>query len=60
MPTFPSKVLANLFCVSSKLCDDKFELKINDVRFVGHPVSLEVKPEEEIFLARKPVKVNRP
>lgn len=32
LPNFPSKVLATLFAVSSKLCDEKFELKINDVR----------------------------
>jgi len=26
-------------------------------RFVGHPVNLEVKPEEEMFLARKVVRI---
>ena len=38
------ETLANLFSVSKDLCGSKFELKLNDVRFVGHPVSLE--PEE--------------
>ena len=38
------ETLANLFSVSKDLCGSKFELKVNDVRFVGHPVSLE--PEE--------------
>ena len=46
------KVLSNLFAVHPKLCDEKFELKINDVRFVGHPVSLEVKPGEARNFAR--------
>ena len=35
------ETLANLFSVSKDLCGSKFELKVNDVRFVGHPVSLE-------------------
>ena len=35
------ETLANLFSVSKDLCGSKFELKLNDVRFVGHPVSLE-------------------
>ena len=35
------ETLANLFSVSKELCGSKFELKVNDVRFVGHPVSLE-------------------
>ena len=38
------ETLANLFSVSRDLCGSKFELKVNDVRFVGHPVSLE--PED--------------
>ena len=38
------ETLANLFSVSKDLCGSKFELKLNDVRFVGHPVSLE--PED--------------
>jgi hypothetical protein len=31
---------SNLFAVNIKLCGQKFELKINDVRFVGHPMLL--------------------
>ena len=49
---FPSKVLSNMFAVHAKLCDRKFELKINDVRFVGHPISLKVKPGEARNFAR--------
>lgn len=30
--------LSNLFAVKPELCDRKFELKVNDVRFVGHPI----------------------
>lgn len=52
IPEYPSKVLSNLFAVSSKLCGKKFELKINDVRFVGHPVSLDVKRGEQKNYAR--------
>ena len=52
LPEFPSKVLSNMFAVHPRLCDKKFELKINDVRFVGHPLSLEVKPGEAKNFAR--------
>ncbi|KAK7084489.1 Nitrogen permease regulator-like 3 [Halocaridina rubra] len=37
---FSDKVISNLFAVKSELSDSKFELKVNDVRFVGHPVRL--------------------
>ena len=32
--------MSNLFSVKSELCGERFELKINDVRFVGHPTKL--------------------
>ncbi|KAG1659949.1 GATOR complex protein NPRL3 [Nymphon striatum] len=38
---FPDKVLSNLFAVKNDLANQKFEMKINDVRFVGHPSSLQ-------------------
>ena len=38
---FTDEILANMFEVARELCGSKFELKVNDVRFVGHPVSLE-------------------
>ena len=38
----PSKVLSNIFSVSTKLCGAKFEMKVDDVRFVGHPISLDM------------------
>lgn len=31
---------SNLFAVNPKLCGQKFELKVNDIRFVGHPMLL--------------------
>lgn len=46
--TFPNKELSNLFAVSQSLCGSKFELKIDDVRFVGHPYSLEWTEEEKL------------
>lgn len=33
------KVLTDLFAVKPQLCDQKFEVKINDIRFVGHPIN---------------------
>ena len=45
------ETLANLFSVSKDLCGSKFELKVNDVRFVGHPVSLE--PDEGANVGRR-------
>lgn len=38
---FKDETLANMFAVSKALCGRKFELKFNDVRFVGHPLSLD-------------------
>ncbi|KAI8122270.1 Nitrogen permease regulator 3-like protein [Lucilia cuprina] len=34
---FADEVLAPLFAVKPQLCNQKFELKVNDVRFVSHP-----------------------
>lgn len=39
----PDKILCDLLAVKSDLCGNKFELKINDVRFVAHPVLLSSK-----------------
>uniref|UniRef100_T1JKU7 GATOR complex protein NPRL3 n=1 Tax=Strigamia maritima TaxID=126957 RepID=T1JKU7_STRMM len=38
---FSDKVLSNLFAVTTQLSRQKFELKVNDVRFVGHPTLLQ-------------------
>lgn len=37
---FTDEVLSTLFAVKPELCEQKFELKVNDVRFVGHPTLL--------------------
>ncbi|XP_044742248.1 GATOR complex protein NPRL3 [Chrysoperla carnea] len=37
---FSDEVLSTLFAVKPELCNRKFELKVNDVRFVGHPTLL--------------------
>eukprot|EP00088_Acartia_fossae_P065916 TRINITY_DN8141_c0_g1_i1.p1 TRINITY_DN8141_c0_g1~~TRINITY_DN8141_c0_g1_i1.p1 ORF type:complete len:626 (-),score=98.49 TRINITY_DN8141_c0_g1_i1:146-2023(-) len=47
MSGFTDEILANMFAVSKSLCGSKFELKVNDVRFVGHPVSLEPSKDED-------------
>jgi len=44
---FTDEILANMFAVSKQLCGSKFELKVNDIRFVGHPVSLEPAKDED-------------
>lgn len=38
---FQDEVLSTLFAVKPELCERKFELKVNDVRFVGHPTLLQ-------------------
>ncbi|KAJ2951428.1 hypothetical protein O0L34_g13580 [Tuta absoluta] len=37
---FTDEMLSTLFAVKAELCNQKFELKVNDVRFVGHPTLL--------------------
>lgn len=39
---FTDEVLSSLFAVKPELCNRKFELKVNDVRFVGHPTLLQL------------------
>lgn len=38
---FTDEVLSTLFAVKSQLCNQKFELKVNDVRFVSHPTLMQ-------------------
>ncbi|XP_058461802.1 GATOR complex protein NPRL3 isoform X2 [Malaya genurostris] len=40
-------VLATLFAVKSELCNQKFELKVNDVRFVSHPTLVKVTESDD-------------
>ena len=44
---FDNRSLANLFAVSPNLCGRKFELKVDSVRFVGHPRSILPDKDEE-------------
>ncbi|KAK9890870.1 hypothetical protein WA026_012214 [Henosepilachna vigintioctopunctata] len=37
---FSDEVLSSLFAVKIELCDKNFELKVNDVRFVGFPTQI--------------------
>ncbi|XP_053683651.1 GATOR complex protein NPRL3 [Sabethes cyaneus] len=43
----PDDVLATLFAVKSELCNQKFELKVNDVRFVSHPTLVKIDGEDQ-------------
>ncbi|KAL3269468.1 hypothetical protein HHI36_008537 [Cryptolaemus montrouzieri] len=40
---FSDEVLSSLFAVKMELCNKKFELKVNDVRFVSHPTQLQLR-----------------
>ncbi|KXJ73933.1 hypothetical protein RP20_CCG014729 [Aedes albopictus] len=40
-------VLATLFAVKSELCNQKFELKVNDVRFVSHPTLVKLDGDDQ-------------
>lgn len=42
------EVLSTLFAVKPELCETKFELKVNDVRFVGHPTVLPSRNDKEV------------
>lgn len=41
------EVLSSLFAVKPELCNQKFELKVNDVRFVGHPTLLQLQNKSQ-------------
>ncbi|XP_050305472.1 GATOR complex protein NPRL3 [Anthonomus grandis grandis] len=43
---FSDEVLSSLFAVKTDLCNKKFELKVNDVRFVSHPTLLQLKTRQ--------------
>ncbi|KAJ7274544.1 nitrogen permease regulator of amino acid transport activity 3-domain-containing protein [Mycena haematopus] len=38
---YPSEFLANLLCPQRSMCHQKFELLVDDLAFIGHPVSAE-------------------
>ncbi|XP_030768285.1 GATOR complex protein NPRL3 [Sitophilus oryzae] len=43
---FSDEVLSSLFAVKPDLSNRKFELKVNDVRFVSHPTSLQLRNKQ--------------
>ncbi|XP_037935365.1 GATOR complex protein NPRL3 [Teleopsis dalmanni] len=45
---FSDEVLSTLFAVKQKLCNQKFELKVNDIRFVSHPTLIQRKDRQNI------------
>ncbi|CAH1967758.1 unnamed protein product [Acanthoscelides obtectus] len=47
---YTDEVLSSLFAVKMELCNRKFELKVNDVRFVSHPTLLyrNTKDDEDV------------
>ncbi|XP_015589803.1 GATOR complex protein NPRL3 isoform X2 [Cephus cinctus] len=45
---FSDEVLSTLFAVKPELCESKFELKVNNVRFVGHPTLLPSRGLKEV------------
>uniref|UniRef100_T1GNF3 Uncharacterized protein n=1 Tax=Megaselia scalaris TaxID=36166 RepID=T1GNF3_MEGSC len=42
---FTDEVLSTLFAVKPELTNQKFELKVNDVRFVSHPTQMQPKDD---------------
>lgn len=42
---FTDEVLSTLFAVKPELTNQKFELKVNDVRFVSHPTQMQTKDD---------------
>lgn len=44
---FTDEVLSSLFAVKTELYNRKFELKVNDVRFVSHPTLLQLRNKKE-------------
>lgn len=44
---YTDEVLSFLFAVKIELCNRKFELKVNDVRFVSHPTLLQLRNKED-------------
>jgi len=50
---FADEVLSALFAVKPQLCNQKFELKLNDVRFVSHPTLIPQKEQRSGPMAKQ-------
>lgn len=44
---FTDDVVSNLFAVKMEQCDRKFELKVNNIRFIGHPIQIQTSGTED-------------
>lgn len=51
-------MLSTLFAVKAELCNRKFELKVNDVRFVGHPTLLPYRTNKDDTTAAASIVTN--
>lgn len=47
---FPTDIIAHLFTVRECICQKNFELKIDNVRYVGYPMKLDKRPEGSVRL----------
>ncbi|XP_017128695.1 GATOR complex protein NPRL3 [Drosophila elegans] len=55
---FADEVLSALFAVKPQLCNQKFELKLNDVRFVSHPTLIPHKEQRSGAMAKQQMLIN--
>lgn len=55
---FADEVLSALFAVKPQLCNQKFELKLNDVRFVSHPTLIPQKEQRSGPMAKQQMLIN--
>ncbi|XP_032575500.1 GATOR complex protein NPRL3 isoform X1 [Drosophila sechellia] len=55
---FADEVLSALFAVKPQLCNQKFELKLNDVRFVSHPTLIPHKEQRSGPMAKQQMLIN--
>lgn len=53
---FSDIILATILATKSDICGKKFELKIDNVRFVGHPTLLQHPPVIQVGIIRAPPK----
>lgn len=55
---FTDEVLSTLFAVKPELCNRKFELKVNDVRFVSHPTLMHSKGPKDDQKSQSSILIN--
>jgi hypothetical protein len=47
--SYSDKTLANILTPREKLCGKKFELRIDDVLFVGHPTLVTQETQSQVY-----------